>query len=146
MLTERDITDRHTQALGEAWRAAQALGRNADPSYMAPRGGYYWDLRGALLNLEGSSRQMAHFRADARWVKLGIFYARILRQGQVKFVGQKWAWFAALKQVFELGERSMRDLETRKTGARGPVLPTQPTDWIIMPDLRIPSSDHRRLH
>ena len=144
MLSETDIIDRHKQALGEAHRACQRLGRNADPDYMAPRGHDYSNLRRALQALEGSCRQMAHFRADARWIKLGVVYAKAMRTAQAKFVGQRWAYFNELTKLFELGQRSMEDLQSRKTGRLGAILPSQPTDWLVLPDLRIPRPHHFR--
>lgn len=69
-LTETEIVDRHRQALGEAHRACQRLGKNADDDYLAIRGPDYTALKEAVELLEGSARQMAHFRSDARWLKL----------------------------------------------------------------------------
>lgn len=134
-LTENEILSKHTQALGEAHRACQNLGRNADPEYLAPRGHDYGNLSRALKALEGSARQMAHFRADARWLKLGIVYAKAMRGAQVKFVGQRWGYFNQLMALFELGVRRLDDLQNRKTGTSGPILPTRPaSEWLILPD------------
>lgn len=140
MLTEAEILSRHHQALGEARGACQRLGRNADADYLAPRGHDYGELRRALKALEGSSRQMAHFRADARWVKLGIVYAKAMRAAQAKFVGQRWSYFNELTALFELGLRRMNDLKDNRTGRLGAILPTQPTDWLILPDLKRPAA------
>ena len=137
MLTESEILARHMQALSEARIACERLGRNADPEYLAPRGHDYGNLRRALQALEGSARQMAHFRADTRWVKLGILYARALRSAQVKFVGQRWVWFKELITLIDLGQRNMQALRDSKVGQCGPILPTKPTDWLILPDLKI---------
>jgi hypothetical protein len=139
-LTEREILDRHAQALGDADQACQRLGKNADPTYLAPRGHDYGNLKRALKALEGSARQMAHFRADTRWVKLGIVYARAQTQCQHKFAGQRWAYFNALRALFAMGHRRLEALRDNKTGARGPILPTQPTSWLILPDYRAPQA------
>lgn len=135
-LSENEILDRHTQALGEAHRACQRLGRNADPEFLAPRGHDYGNLKRALNALEGSARQMAHHRADARWLKLGVLYARAARASQAKFVGQRWAWYKALMPLFENGQRSVDELRNRRTGmlSSSPILPSRPSDWLVLPD------------
>lgn len=137
MITENEILSRHKQALGEAHRACQRLGRNADTDYLAPRGNDYGDLKEALTLLEGSTRQMAHFRADARWLRLGVVYAKAMRIAQVKFVSQKWNAFNELKGLFELGHRRIEELQTR-TGTTGPILPQNPSSWLTMPDVKLP--------
>ena len=136
-LTERDILDRHRQALGEAHRACQRLGKNADPLYLAPRGHDYGNLKRALEMLEGSARQMAHFREDARWLRLGIVYAKAMRSAQSKFIGQRWAYFNELTKLFALGHRRVEELQA-KTGTQGPILPSRPSDWLVLPDHRVP--------
>lgn len=146
MLTETELFDRHAQSLGEAHRACQELGRNADPNHLAPRGREYAALKKALSDLEGSCRQLAYFRDDARWLKLGIFYAKITRQTQHKFVGQRWAFFNSLMEVFQLGHRRLDELRTNKTGVRGPVLPQRASEWLIMPDHKIPRAYPGRLN
>lgn len=141
-LTEQEIVDRHVQALGEARRACQALGRNADPEYIAPRGKHYGDLKRALDHLEGSCRQLAHYRADARWLRLGVLYAKAMRAAQAKFVGQRWGYFNELIKLFENGLRQMDDLQTRKTGQLGAILPARPADWLVLPNHVVPQRHH----
>lgn len=136
-LTENDILDRHRDALGLAHRACQNLGRNAADDYLAPRGTDYGNLKEALELLEGSARQMAHFRADARWLKLGILYAKAMRLAQVKFIGQKWNAFNQMMPLFVTGKKHLEDLQM-KTGTRGPILPNRPSDWLVMPDWKSP--------
>lgn len=145
--TEQDIIDRHMQALGEAQRACQRLGRNADPDFLAPRGHDYGNLKRALQALEGTARQMCHWRQDTRWLKLGILYAKAMRLAQVKFVGQRWAAFNEMTKLFDRGLREMEELKTRRTGQIGPVLPSRPTDWLILPDHKVPRPHHfQRVH
>lgn len=139
MLTEAEIFDRHTQALGEARRACQELGRNMDADYLALRGRHYVALREALKNLEGSARQAAHARQDARWLRLGIVYGQVARVIQAKFVGQKWAFFNHLQQLFVNGLRSMDDLRNRRTGRIGAILPENPSAWLVLPDVPAPN-------
>lgn len=145
MITENEILSRHKQALGEAHRACQRLGRNADTDYLAPRGNDYGDLKEALTLLEGSTRQMAHFRADARWLRLGVVYAKAMRIAQVKFVSQKWNAFNDLKELFDIGHRRLEELQV-KTGTRGPILPQRASEWLVMPDLVVPKASPIRVH
>jgi hypothetical protein len=134
VLSEAEVFDRHSQALGEARRACQHLGSQLDPDKVAPRGRHYGELSRSLKALEGSCRQLSHMRADARWVKLGVVYARVLRAMQRKFVGQRWQWFRDLTAVFELGERRLAELRDTKTGKLGPILPERPSNWLIFPE------------
>lgn len=132
-VTEQDVLDRHKQALGEAHRACQRLGKNADTDYLAPRGHDFQELKRALTRLEGSARQMAHLRSDARWIKLGVLYAKVMRTAQVKFVGQRWNAFNDLMEIFTTGSRRLEELQA-KTGTTGPILPKRASDWLILPD------------
>jgi hypothetical protein len=141
-LTEKEVLDRHVQALGEAHRACQALGRNANNEYLAPRGQDYGELREALEALEGSARQMSHFRSDARWIRLGVLYAKVMRTAQASFVAatidyRRWNDFNKLMPLFVNGKRQLHDLQAR-TGVTGPILPQNPSNWLVLPDLRIP--------
>jgi hypothetical protein len=147
MLTETEILDRHRQALGEAHRACQALGRNADPTYIAPRGAHYTRLKEAVERLEGSARQMAHWREDARWLRLGIFYGGpVLRMAQKKYVGQRWNDFNKMREIFDRGLREFEELATRKVAKAGPILPSRPLDWLILPDHRVPQPNRGTMH
>lgn len=134
MLSESEILSRHMQALSEAKIACDALGLNADPTYVMPRGKHYTMLRTAVEALEGSARQMAHFREDTRWLKLGIFYAKIYRAIQAKYIGQRWSYFKSLIAVFDKGQHSLADLKDRKTGTGKAILPSRAVDWLILPD------------
>ncbi len=132
--TEQDILDRHKQALSEARQACQYLGKNANPEYVALRGPHYKKLKEALDLLEGSARQLAAYRGDARWLRIGIHYAKVMRFAQRKFVRQAWLDFERLMPMFENGLRHMEDLATRKTGTTGLILPNNPSSWLILPD------------
>lgn len=134
MLSENEILDRHIQSLKEALDHSTWLGGQQDECMAAPRGGHYVRLRRALSELEGSARQMAHFRADARWVRLGTVYAKAMRVAQAKYIGQNWKAFWMMRQIFENGLRTCDELAHRKTETRGPILPSNPSDWIILPD------------
>lgn len=134
MLSEQEILDRHQQSLKEARDHCLWLSSQQDQCNAAPRGGRYVRLRRALNELEGSARQMAHWRGDARWIKLGTMYARAMQIAQVKYIGQNWKAFGQMVGLFDRGLRTLDELATRKTGTLGPILPSRPSDWIILPD------------
>lgn len=140
-ITENEILSCHIQALKEAKGACELLGKNAMEGYLAPRGHHYGNLTRALNALEGSARQMCHFRSDARWLKLGIFYAKVMRTAQAKFVAQHWKAFHDMQPIFDKGLLNMDALRHNRTMRVGSILPTQPTDWLILPDFKVP---HRR--
>lgn len=125
---------RHRDALGEAHRACQALGSQVDPEKAAPRGRHYADLTKALKALEGTCRQMAHFRGDMRWVRLQFVYVRVMQVKQARFVSQNWAWFGKLTDLFVLGKRRLAELNEQKTGVRGPILAQRPSEFLTLPE------------
>lgn len=136
-LTENELIDRHRQSLIDAHSACQVLGRNADTDILMPRGKHYLKLKQSLELLEGSARQMAHFREDARWLKLGILYAKATRVAQKHYVQLNWKAFTMMMTIFEQGHRHLNDLNA-KTGKMGAILPARPSDFLLMPDFRVP--------
>lgn len=135
MLTEQEILDRYIQSTKEAKDCAVWLGGQADAGNMAPRGSRYARLREALRRMEGCCRQMAHWRADARWLKLSIVWGKAQRLVQAKFVGQRWAAFSAMVPYFDNAIFQMESLRDRKTGKTGAILPTPGAmDWVRVPD------------
>lgn len=137
-LTQQEIMDKHIQCLKEGRDACQSLAKNADPEYIFPRGHLYGSLKRALKALEGTCRQMAAFRDDTRWTKLGFVYARAMRVAQVKFVRQDWLAFRQIAEIFEVGLKRMDELANAKTGKTGVILPKR-TDWLVLPDLKTPT-------
>lgn len=148
MLTEADILDRYRQSLGEAAQASKNLARNADPERAPPRGRDYAILKRSLTTLEGCCRQMGTWRGDARWIRLGALYAKILLQTQPKFVLQRWAWFGALPAHFEHGLAALKDLKDRRTGllSSTPILPNRASEWLAMPEVGGGPPMRRTLH
>ena len=134
-LTEADIISRHIYALKDAHEACRRLGLNADPDHLERRGRWYTELKAAAEILEGSCRQLAHWRSDARWLKLGIIYGRIARDMQPKYVGQRWAWFNKLLPLFAHGMASMQQLKDMRTGmpSSTPILPNRASEWLSLP-------------
>ena len=121
------------------------LAKNADPERAAPRGRHYRALRDALSALEGTCRQLAHWREDTRWLKLGIVYAKAMRVAQQNFARQDWLGFKELSALFELGVRRMDELATKRTERVGMILPKR-TDWLILPDAKPIYPAMRRVH
>jgi hypothetical protein len=139
-LSEREILDRHLQALGMARGACQRLGRQADPEKAAPRGPDYSLLKEQLDLIEGTCRQLAHYRGDARWLRLGMLYARTRRSAQYAFIGMNWLWFNDLQSLFSQGIVNMIELRDGKTGraSSSPILPKNPSAFLVTPDFRVP--------
>lgn len=137
-LTETEILDRCKQALGEARRECQWLVTQVDYDNASPRGGHYTALKKAIELAEGSARQMAQFRADARWVKFGSTIARALPTIQHHYVAMRWSAFGTLALVFEKHLSSFEELRAVKTGRVGVILPARPSDFLIMPDWKAP--------
>ncbi len=133
-LTEREILDRHRQSLFEARDHCLWLATQQRDDFAAPRGARYTKLRKNLKELEGSARQMAHFRGDARWIRLGTVYAKAMPIAQRNYIAQKWKTFGELVQIFEKGIRSCDEIANKKTGVSGLILPNRPADWLVMPD------------
>ncbi len=121
------------------------LARNADPMLAAPRGHHYRNLRTAIRALEGSSRQMAHWREDARWLKLGIHYAKAAQVAQRLFMHMNWLAFQHFAVMFETGHRHMDDLANLRTLRRGAILPKN-TDFLRMPELMPRQPSGRLMH
>lgn len=143
--TESECLAKHKDALGEAHRACQRLGKNAAEGVLKPRGRDYANLKTALEELEGSARQIAMFRRDARWLRLGILYAKTLQGCQRRFVGQRWTFFRDLMPLFENGKVQLEQLQA-KTGVIGAILPQRASEWLIMPEWRAPKTPLVRIN
>lgn len=132
-LTQQEILDKHGQCLKEGKDACTLLAKNADPTYIFPRGHLYGKLRRALTALEGSCRQMSMMRDDTRWTQLGFVYAKALRMAQTKFNAQDWLGLGKMGDLFDIGLKRMDDLANRKTGKSGVIMPDR-YDWLVLPD------------
>lgn len=135
-LTEAEIQTRHLQSLKEAKNECLWLSQNADPEKIAPRARRYRALQQSLKELEGCCRQMAQFRADGRWIRLGVFYAKVMRTVTKAYDFQNWLQFKEIAKVFDLGIVRENELATAKTGTLGPILPHNPSSWLVLPEPR----------
>lgn len=139
MLTEPEILSQHQASLRQARECCLALQINAVET--RPRGALYIDLKLALKRLEGTCRQLAHNRGDARWLRLAQVYMGkdktlpASRTGielrtspsaeaiaERLFRGGQWLAFGELAKVFELGLRRADALATRKTERPGTLI------------------------
>lgn len=88
---------------------------------------------------------MAHWREDGRWLKLGIHYAKSMRVAQKLFSNMSWLEFQRFAVMFENGSRHLDDLETRRTGRMGAIIPKN-TDFLRMPEVFPRQSSGRLMH
>lgn len=135
MLTESEILSKHEQSLSEARHACQMLARSQDPELLMVRGPHYRALKQALEELEGSARQMATMRSDARWLRLGILYGGVLISAKNQWMLRGWRWFGKLTALFDKGLVSLDELRNRKTGVPSsqPILPQRASEWLHTP-------------
>lgn len=136
-LTDAEILARHKESLGDARTACQMLARFADPTLLELKGGHYAELKRNLDMLEGSCRQLAQLRSDARWIRLAAVYGRARITVQIMFAGQQWGDFGKMSALFELGHRRLAELNA-KTGMRSSlvILPRRQGEWSYMPSLQ----------
>lgn len=115
MLTEAEILSQHVDQLKIAKECCDRLKMNAVE--ISPRGFVYMQLIGANKKLDGTCRQLFHWRGDdARWIKLGSVYVRAMKVAARLMLKEQWAAFGALAQLYELGQRRVDELGTRPTG------------------------------
>ena len=120
MLSEHEIITQHQSSLRQARELCVQLQRNAVET--SPRGLRYIELTETCKRLEGSARQAAHWRGDARWLRLGIFYSQVQKRVRKSFVDQRWMDFGQFALIFEKGLRTLDDLATRKTERKGTLI------------------------
>lgn len=88
---------------------------------------------------------MAHWREDARWLKLGIHYAKAAQVAQRLFVHMNWLGFREFGVLFENGQQRMDDLKNARTNRMGAILPRN-TDFLRMPELMPRQPTGRLMH
>ncbi len=68
-------------------------------------------------------RQMAHWRGDARWLRLAPLYVRAKETGRMLYLLNRWGDFRQFGLIFAQGLAQMQRLVERPTGQSGPILP-----------------------
>lgn len=120
MLSEPEILSQHQASLRQARERCLALHKQLVET--SPRGRHHIQLREACKRLEGTCRQMGHYRGDFRWFSLGGVYAKAWKKADEMFVGNRWAGFGELAKLFEQGIRKADDLATRRTEKKGTLI------------------------
>jgi len=115
MSREPEFITKHLDALRVAEECCETLKMNAvEP---APRGAVYAKLVQANKELEGTCRQMFHWRGDdARWLRLGSLYAKALKVMARLYLGERWEEFGDLAYIYRIGFRRLMNLAERPTG------------------------------
>ena len=135
MNREAEFLSKHKDALKKARECCERLKLNADHDTAAPRGALYLDLAFANKELEGTCRQMFHWRGDdARWLRLGAVYANAAKLAAKYLRMERWRAFGELAKVYELGLRRVDDLGDRPNGRLGKlILPGDISPWFVPP-------------
>lgn len=117
-LTEVEILD----CLRTNLRAA--IQHCEDLANLPAQGPTYIQFRKELKLIEGSCRQIAHWREDSRWLQLGLIMEEA-HQRAGKWIRKHHPRPLFLKLAENLRAMIMacHNLETMKTGKRGPILP-----------------------
>lgn len=139
-LQETEILDKLIDSLRIAAQASD------DIAIRPKRGRTYRELRDALAEAEGACRQMAHWRGQYQWLKLGSIMAEAHRRagGWLRGVpydvaldnggvvtrhrpltlGEKHPFFAKLAENLRVCLVNAKRVRDSATGVLGPVLPT----------------------
>lgn len=131
---EREFVSKHRDSLRTARECCDALKMNAvEP---APRGALYLKLARANKELEGTCRQMFHWRGDdTRWLRLAALYVKSQKIAARLLATEKWPLFAELALIYERGLRDLDDLAERPTGRSlsSLILPGDISPWYEPP-------------
>ena len=121
-LTEREILDCLYTNLKSATQNCRLLAE------LPMRGPTYNQLRKELKLIEGACRQIAHWREDSRWLQIGLLMEECHRRSGT------WLRKFAPRPLFILLATNLcslfvicNNLETKKTGIRGAILPEENT-------------------
>lgn len=116
-LTEREILGR----LKESFKLAS---EDADRLAAGERGPVYRRFREHLKLVEGCCRQMSAWRGDTRWLQVGLKVAEAQQKCGKWLRTKELPWrFAGLAQILRNGWLRAHELETKKTGRPGLILP-----------------------
>lgn len=116
-LTEREILDQLKSSLKESADYAYQLS-------IGKRGPIYPKFMASMKLAEGACRQAGHWREDARWFPFGLqLYEAQQRCGRWLREHQPGSKFAKLAEVLRAALKRANELETKRTGKAGAVLP-----------------------
>jgi len=115
--TEHEITERLRSSLRKGAEAAYKLSRGE-------RGFAFLDLTREMKIAETCCRQMAFNREDTRWLPFGIKLSEAQKRCGQWLREKQPSWrFKGLAEILASFVANMEQLETRKTGRRGIILP-----------------------
>lgn len=117
-LTEQEIMDQLRRNIRQAAEHCEDL------AVVPMRGPVYSAMREELSLIEGCCRQMAAWRGDARWLPLGIAMEQVHQRSKdwLRFHHPR-KMFLMLAEKLRGLQRMIEDVETRRTGKLGPIVP-----------------------
>jgi hypothetical protein len=120
-LTEREILD--------CLKMNLRLGaENADKLSRGERGPVYQEFRENLRLVDGCCRQMSGWREDTRWSPFGVKIRELQQRVGRWLVEKEPGWkFKSAGEILRFAFAQALDLETKKTGKVGAILPKLPT-------------------
>jgi hypothetical protein len=148
-MTETTETELFDCLIGNLKSARADVALMADPSIL--RGPLYFRVKEALKLVEGSARQIAHWREDSRWLKIGLAAEvahQMVRQWVERREGPKAYTFMAIQMQRWLN--LVEVIRHAKTGKLGLILPdmgepdlrdTRPVQ-VALPDSHIDITGH----
>ena len=109
----------------------------ADLAKLPRKGPTYRKLREELKLLEGSCRQAAYWRGDARWLRIGMYMEEVHQRAGSWLRGYKrpdgikvthregtlHPLFMKLAENLKAGFEAAEKLRTERTGIKGPIVP-----------------------
>lgn len=116
-LTEREIEGQLKECLRKGAEAAYALSQGV-------RGFAYLELMKEMKTAEACCRQMAHIRADTRWLSFGLKMAEAQQRCGDWLRAKEPSWrFKGLAEILASFLANLDQLMHKKTGRRGVILP-----------------------
>ena len=99
-----------------------------DLAKLPRKGPTYRKLREELKLLEGACRQAAHWRGDARWLRIGLYMEEVHKRAgnwlrACKHQGTLHPLFTKLAENMREGQKAAERLRTARTGRVGLILP-----------------------
>ncbi len=119
-LTEREIIAKLRDSFRLCGERCEAIAR------WGAVGARWMEMSGAIDEIEGALRQLAHWRGDTRYLNLVPVYVRTKEVGRLLYLSMRWAEFRKYGIIFAQGLAQVERLAERPTGQSGPILPTLP--------------------